>query len=107
MHELLQEGAPSLMDILDLKAASKISMPMKECQMLNTIRAFSVVLAVAVGVTSDLYQAYKKEVIDVYESGRILWRSRKGGQTPELSAATTIMASLKTQSRTAFVRHEQ
>jgi hypothetical protein len=67
MHELLQDGAPSLTDILDLKAASKISMPTKESQMLRTLRAFGVVLAVAVGVTSDLYRAYKHEVIDAYE----------------------------------------
>jgi hypothetical protein len=29
LHELLKEGAPSLMDILDLKAASRVSMPTK------------------------------------------------------------------------------
>jgi hypothetical protein len=45
LHEMLKEGAPSLTDILDLKAASRIAMPTKESQMLRTMRAFAVVLA--------------------------------------------------------------
>jgi hypothetical protein len=69
MHELLQEGAPSLTDILDLKAASKISMvPTKESQMMWTLWAFGVVLAITIGTTSQLYHMYKKEAIDSYES---------------------------------------
>jgi hypothetical protein len=62
MHELLKEGLPTLTDILDLKAASKVSMPTKESQMLRTLRSFGVVLAVIVGVSSDLYQDYKEDV---------------------------------------------
>jgi hypothetical protein len=34
LHEMLKEGAPSLTDILDLKATSRIAMPTKESQML-------------------------------------------------------------------------
>jgi hypothetical protein len=37
LHELLKEGAPSLTNILDLKAVSCISMPTKESQILHTI----------------------------------------------------------------------
>jgi hypothetical protein len=61
MHELLREGSPSV------KAASKISMPKKESQMLRTMRAFGVVLAVALGASSELYKAYKRDVIDSYD----------------------------------------
>jgi hypothetical protein len=67
LHELLREGAPSLTDILDLKAASRIAMPTKESQMLRTIRAFAVVLATIVGPTSPLYTAYKRDIVDAYD----------------------------------------
>jgi hypothetical protein len=67
MHKLLREGSPSVTDILDLKAASKISMPTKESQMLRTMLAFGVVLAVALGASSELYKAYKRDVIDSYD----------------------------------------
>jgi hypothetical protein len=36
--------------------------------MLRTLRAFGVVLTVTVGITSQLYQVYKKEVINSYKS---------------------------------------
>jgi hypothetical protein len=67
MHKILCEGSPSVTDILDLKAASRISMPTEESQMLRTIRAFGVVLAVALGTSLELYEAYKKDVIDSYD----------------------------------------
>jgi hypothetical protein len=67
MHEILREGSPSVMDIVDLKAVSRISMPTKESQMLRTMRAFGVVLAVALGTSLEHYKAYKGDVIDSYD----------------------------------------
>jgi hypothetical protein len=67
MHEILCEGSPLVTDILDLKAASQISMPTKESQMLRTMRAFRVVLAVALGTALELYKSYKEDVIDSYD----------------------------------------
>jgi hypothetical protein len=32
MHELLKEGSPTLTNILDLKAASKVSIPPRNCR---------------------------------------------------------------------------
>jgi hypothetical protein len=54
LHKLLKKGAPSLTNILDLKAASRIAMPTKESQMLRTMRSFAVLLAVVVGPTSPI-----------------------------------------------------
>jgi hypothetical protein len=68
LHEILREGYPSVKDILDLKAASRISMLTKKSQMLRMMRAFEVVLAVALGTSSQLYKTYKKDVIDSYNA---------------------------------------
>jgi hypothetical protein len=67
MYELLKEGLWTLTNILDLKAASKVSMPTKESQMLRTVCLFGVVLAVIVGISLDLCKDYKADVIDAYE----------------------------------------
>ncbi len=67
MHEILSKGSASMTDILDLKAASQCSMPPRESKMVRTMRAFGVVLAVALGTSSELYQSYKKDVIDSYD----------------------------------------
>jgi hypothetical protein len=64
MSDLLQEGAPRLDNILDLKAAGKLSIPVRESQMNRTLRAFSVVLAVSLGIRNECYKAYKLEIID-------------------------------------------
>jgi hypothetical protein len=66
MHDILRKGSPSVTDILDLKAASRIPMPAKELQMLRMMPAFGVVLAVALGTSSELYKSYKEDVIDSY-----------------------------------------
>jgi hypothetical protein len=68
MHEILHEGSPPMTDILDLKAARRISMPMKESQMLHMMQAFGVLLAVAIGTSSSLYKACKKDVIDSHDA---------------------------------------
>jgi hypothetical protein len=70
-----------LTDILDLKGVSKISMPMKESQMLRALCAFGV-LADMVGVTSQLYRTYKKEVIDAYRTKLNTRSSRAWPQPP-------------------------
>jgi hypothetical protein len=67
LHKLLKEGAPSLTDILDLKAASRVSMPTKESQMLRTMRSFAVLLAVILGSNSPLYLAYRRDIVDAYD----------------------------------------
>jgi hypothetical protein len=67
MHKIIREGSPSVTDILDLKAASQILMPTKESQMLRTMRAFGVVLAVALGTSLELYKSNKEDVIDSYD----------------------------------------
>jgi hypothetical protein len=64
MHELLKIEFPTLANILDLKAASKVSMSTNESQMLGTLHSIGVVLAVIVGVSLDLYKDYKVNVID-------------------------------------------
>jgi hypothetical protein len=60
MHKNLHQGSLSVMDISDPKAASQISMLAKESQMLHMMRAFGVVLAVALGTSLELYQVYKR-----------------------------------------------
>jgi hypothetical protein len=54
-HRLMTEGMPTLLDLVDLKAASKISLPTKELQMLRTCRAFGAILAVICGTRVAIY----------------------------------------------------
>jgi hypothetical protein len=56
------------MDILDIKAASKISLPTKELQMLCTMCQFAVVLVVALRPTSKLFRAFKIDIVEAYDS---------------------------------------
>jgi hypothetical protein len=67
MSDLLREGTPRLDDILDLKAAGKLAIPTRESQMSQTLRSFSVVLAVALGLRNECYKAYKTSILDKYE----------------------------------------
>jgi hypothetical protein len=67
ISDLLREGAPRLDDILDLKAAGKLLIPTRESQMNRMMRAFSVVLAVTVGIHNPCYRAYHMEILNKYE----------------------------------------
>jgi hypothetical protein len=68
MHRLMTEGTPTLLDLVDLKAAAKISLPTKESQMLRTCRAFGVVLAVICGTRAPIYRNYRLDILDRYDS---------------------------------------
>jgi hypothetical protein len=55
MHQLMTDGIPALLDLVDLKAASKISLSTKELQMLHIYQAFGVILAVVCRTRASIY----------------------------------------------------
>jgi hypothetical protein len=68
MSDLIIEGTPRLDDILDLKAAGKITVPTKkESQVNHTMQAFWVVLAVWLGLPKECCRAYRTEIVDKFE----------------------------------------
>jgi hypothetical protein len=68
-YDLVQQGAaPQLQDLYALKEASKISVPPTEQQMIRTLKAFTVLLYTVVGPSNSLYRAFKKKLIDLYNS---------------------------------------
>ncbi len=75
MHQLMTEGTPTLLDLVHLKAAAKISLPTKELQMIQTCQAFGVVLAVICGTRAAIYHSYHRDIIDKYNAIQPLVRS--------------------------------
>jgi hypothetical protein len=71
MGDMLHEGSPCLDDILDLKAASKLSIPTRESQISYTLCAFSVILGVTVGIQNPCYEQIQpnlETLADTYPS---------------------------------------
>lgn len=62
---MLTKGAPNLKDMIDLKKAGSISLPLNEIQIHKTLQAFAIVLGVLCGAQSELYLAYKSGIVDV------------------------------------------
>lgn len=66
-YDVLQEGAPTLTDLLNLKEAAKLPLPTEEKQCRKTVESFAVVLAVSLGVTSPVFKAYRKYIVDDFD----------------------------------------
>ena len=64
MHDTMLDGAPTLSDIINLKAAAKITIPTDALQVSITVRAFAVVLAVVLGNQHPVYVGYREQVAD-------------------------------------------
>jgi hypothetical protein len=67
-HEQMVDGAPTLSDLLNLKAAAKLPLPTQEKQCKKTLESYAVLLAVMLGVTHPVFITYRAALVDDFDT---------------------------------------
>jgi hypothetical protein len=68
-HEhMVSNGAPTLTDLVNLRASSKLPLPITEKKCKRTYDSFAVPLAVLLGVSHPTYKSYRTTLVDNFES---------------------------------------
>jgi hypothetical protein len=67
-HQQMVDGAPTLSDLLNVKAAAKLPLPTQEKQCRKTLESYAVLLAVVLGVTHPVFVTYGAALVDNFET---------------------------------------